>query len=145
MGESTRTIIGKLRSIGAKALPRDIYNYGQRIRVESLGGLTPIQWLKQELNRLGYYNEIDFNETTNKVTRLFYIHPTAIKIWKANPDCLLLDCTYKTNRFNMPLLNICGVTGNTKTPQFALCFLRLQSLKHKGKILELLLFRLARA
>jgi hypothetical protein len=23
----------------------------------------------------------------------------------------------------MPLLNICGVTGNNKTPQFALCFL----------------------
>ena len=51
------------------------------------------------------------------------MHPTAIKLWKANPDCLLLDCTYKTNRFNMPLLNICGVTGNNKTPQFALCFL----------------------
>ena len=34
-----------------------------------------------------------------------------------------MDCTYKTNRFNMPLLNIRGVTGNDKTPQFSLCFL----------------------
>jgi hypothetical protein len=122
-GESTRTIITKLRELRAKARPRDIYNFGQRIRLESLGGLTPIQWLKEELDRQGYYNKIDFNKTTNKVTRLFYMHPTAIKLWKLSPDCLLLDCTYKTNRFNMPLLNVCGVTGNNRTPQFALCFL----------------------
>jgi hypothetical protein len=51
------------------------------------------------------------------------MHPTAIDLWKKNPDVLLLDCTYKTNRFNMPLLNICGITGNNKTPQFTLCFL----------------------
>jgi hypothetical protein len=122
-GESTRTIIAKLRALGSRPLSRDIYNLGQRMRVESLGGLTPIQWLVRELDILGYYSKIDVDETTNKVTRLFYMHPTAIKLWKANPDCLLLDCTYKTNRFNMPLLNICGVTGNNKTPQFALCFL----------------------
>jgi hypothetical protein len=34
-----------------------------------------------------------------------------------------MDCTYKTNRFRMPLLNICAVTGNKKTIQIALCFL----------------------
>jgi hypothetical protein len=122
-GESTRTIISALRAKGAKCLPRNIYNFGLKIRLESLGGLTPIQWLKEELDRQGYYNKIDVDSTTNKVTRLFYIHPTAIQVWKKNSDCVLLDCTYKTNRFNMPLLNICGVTGNNKTPQFALCFL----------------------
>jgi MULE transposase domain len=115
--------MAKLRVAGGKVLSRDIYNLGQRIRLESLGGLTPIQWLKQELDLQGYYNRIDVDSTSNKVTRLFYMHPTVIGIWKKNPDCLLLDCTYKTNRFNMPLLNICGVTGNNKTPQFALCFL----------------------
>jgi hypothetical protein len=34
-----------------------------------------------------------------------------------------MDCTYKTNRFRMPLLNICAVIGNKKTIQIALCFL----------------------
>jgi hypothetical protein len=34
-----------------------------------------------------------------------------------------MDCTYKTNRFQMPLLNICAVTGNKMTVQFGLCFL----------------------
>ena len=34
-----------------------------------------------------------------------------------------MDCTYKTNRFRIPLLNICSVTSNKKTIQIALCFL----------------------
>jgi hypothetical protein len=66
-GESTRTIMAKLRATGGKALPRDIFNLGQRIRLESLGGLTPIQWLKQELDIQGYYNRIDVDQATNKV------------------------------------------------------------------------------
>jgi hypothetical protein len=104
-------------------MPQDLYNLGQRIWIESLGGLTPIQWLKEQLDLQGYYNCIDIDPASNKVTRLFYIHPTAIELWKKHPDCLLLDCTYKTNRFNMPLLNVCRVTGKNKTPQLALCFL----------------------
>jgi hypothetical protein len=59
--------MAKLRATGGKALPRDIFNLGQRIRLESLGGLTPIQWLKQELDIQGYYNRIDVDQATNKV------------------------------------------------------------------------------
>jgi hypothetical protein len=35
----------------------------------------------------------------------------------------LLDATYKTNKFNMPLLNICAVTGNNLVIQVGLVFL----------------------
>jgi hypothetical protein len=35
----------------------------------------------------------------------------------------LLDCIYKTNRFNMALLNICVITGNNIVVQVALMFL----------------------
>ena len=40
-----------------------------------------------------------------------------------HPDIILIDYTYKTNRFRMPLLNFCAVTGNRKTIQVALYFL----------------------
>jgi hypothetical protein len=36
---------------------------------------------------------------------------------------VLIDCTYKTNKFRMPLLNICAVTPNKKMLQISLCFL----------------------
>ncbi len=35
-----------------------------------------------------------------------------------------MDYSYKINWFRMLLLNICAVTGNKKTIQIALCFLR---------------------
>jgi hypothetical protein len=38
-GESTRTIISALRAKGAKVLPRNVYNFGHKLRLESLGGL----------------------------------------------------------------------------------------------------------
>jgi hypothetical protein len=60
---------------------------------------------------------------TYRLERLFFAHPDAIKIYKQHPDVVLLDCTYKTNRFRMPLFNICTVTGNRKTVQVALVFL----------------------
>ncbi len=36
---------------------------------------------------------------------------------------LLLDCTYRINRYKMPLLNIVGCTGMNTTIQLALVFL----------------------
>ena len=34
-----------------------------------------------------------------------------------------MDSTYKTNRFGMPLFNICGVTNDRLAFQVASCFL----------------------
>jgi len=32
-----------------------------------------------------------------------------LEILCKNPEVLIMDCTYKTNKFHMPLLTICGV------------------------------------
>jgi hypothetical protein len=63
------------------------------------------------------------NSTSNALTRLFFIHPRAVDMWKQHPNVLLLDCTYKTNRFNMPLLNICAISGNNRVTQVGLVLL----------------------
>jgi hypothetical protein len=65
----------------------------------------------------------DVNPQSKRLERLFFAHPEAVELWKQHPDVILMDCTYKTNRFRMPLLNICAVTGSKKTIQIALCFL----------------------
>ena len=63
------------------------------------------------------------NKTTQRLEWLFFAHPDAIQLFKKHPHVLLLDYTYKTNQFRMPLLNICMVTSNQKTIQVGLCFL----------------------
>jgi hypothetical protein len=61
------------------------------MRLESLEGMTPIQWLKKKLDELNYYNKIDTFPDTNKVRRLLYVHPDVVEIWRRNPDGLLFD------------------------------------------------------
>ena len=72
---------------------------------------------------MGFSPKTYINPKTKRLERLFFAYPDAVKLYKQHPDIVLLDCTYKTNRFRMPLLNICSVMGNRKTAQTALCFL----------------------
>jgi MULE transposase domain len=42
------------------------------------------------------------------------MHNKHRKLLTKNPEILIMDSTYKTNRFRMPLLNLVGVTANNK-------------------------------
>ncbi|KAI1001259.1 hypothetical protein K3495_g6939 [Podosphaera aphanis] len=54
--------------------------------------------------------------------RLFS-HPECIGTWKYNPDVLMMDGTYKTNRFGKACINICGSSGNNMISQLPIGFL----------------------
>ncbi|POM61104.1 Transposase-like protein [Phytophthora palmivora] len=60
----------------------------------------------------------------SRISHLFFALKAAVEIFKENPDVILLDCTYKTNVFDMPLLNLVGVTGMNTTIHLAQAFLR---------------------
>jgi hypothetical protein len=118
------TVRAQLGDMGVKVTSKDLYNMKQRARNAELGGLTAVQWLYDTLQELRWFCRFDTDPNVpNRVTRIFFAHPGSVQLLKGNPDVILLDCTYKTNRFNMPLLNICGVTGNNMTPQIAMAFL----------------------
>ena len=48
---------------------------------------------------------------SGEVTHLFFAHPKSVELFKHYSEVLLMDCTYKTNCFNIPLLNIIGTTA----------------------------------
>lgn len=73
-GESTRTIMAALRTKGAQCLPRNIYNFGQKIRLESLGRKAPIQWLKEELDISRFSSATDNCLFTNLVVYCLLIY-----------------------------------------------------------------------
>lgn len=64
---------------------------------------------------MGFAPQTYTNPKTNRLERLFFAYPNAVKIYKKHYKVVLLDCTYKTNQFRMPLLNICAVISNRKT------------------------------
>ena len=70
---------------------------------------------------LFYRHKTDEN---GHISHLFMAHPKSLKLFKQYHDILLLDCTNRTNRYKMPLLNIGGSTGMNTTIQLALVFMK---------------------
>ena len=54
-------------------------------------------------------------ENTDTIKDLFWTHPTFVDLLRTFPKVLIMDCTYKTNRYRLPLLEIVGVTSTDLT------------------------------
>jgi MULE transposase domain len=125
-GVPPKTIISSMQQrTGKRRLeitPKDLYNLAAKLLREQLGTRTPIQALVTDLEAAGMRPK--YKTTSNgRVTHLFFIHPETLQLWKRHPDVMLMDCTYKTNKFRMPLLNIVFPTGLHTTIQLGLCFM----------------------
>ena len=93
-------------------ISRDIYNLRHRLHREFLHGRTPTQALLSILPQQGEW-QVRYKTNDNKaLSTLFITHRTCLAKLRQNPHLLVMDCTYKTNRFNMPLMNIVGVEAN---------------------------------
>jgi hypothetical protein len=102
----------------------DVYNHRRKLNIEFLAGRTPIQALLQELPRDGkWFFRYDLDDEGH-VNILFAMHQDSIQLLRMHPWLLLMDCTYKTNRFNMPLLDIVGFAPTGDTFYVAFAFLK---------------------
>lgn len=63
------------------------------------------------------------HENSDTVKDIFWTHPDAIHLLNKSHFVLLIGCTYKTNRFQLPLLEIVGVTSTELTFSIAFAFL----------------------
>jgi hypothetical protein len=57
------------------------------------------------------------------IAMLFVADIRSVSYLNQHPNILLLDCTYKTNKFDMPLLNILGVDNMGYSFSVGFCFL----------------------
>ena len=90
------------------ATQQDIYNRVAAARRDACEGQSTIQALATQLDREGFWSQIQFDED-GRVTTVLFAHPDSLANLQAYPDTLLLDCTYKTNKYRMPLLDIIRV------------------------------------
>jgi len=54
------------------------------------------------------------------ITHLFFSKNSSIALSRYFSTVFIIDCTYKTNRFRMPLMNVVGITSCNQT--FFSCF-----------------------
>ncbi|XP_021991962.1 uncharacterized protein LOC110888762 [Helianthus annuus] len=85
-------------------------------------GKSPMQVLLSLLHSNGYVYEIT-TTGLNELENLFFIHPTSFDIWRAFPYVLIIDVTYKANHYNMPFLEVVGVTSTNKTFSITFAFM----------------------
>jgi hypothetical protein len=114
-GAYPRQVLGSLHRNGNSHIQaKDIYNLKDQSIAELLGGRSSIQALLDELPANGdWILRYWLREDDNSLFCLFAMFKTSIALLKANPYVLWMDCTFKTNRFKMPLLDItgCSCTG----------------------------------
>ena len=121
-GSNPREILSTLRQNNSSVLAvnRDIYNTREKFRQKSLAGRTPIQALVDKLKEGNFVYKYKCDDT-GCITHLFFAHNESVALTRQFPSVLLMDCTYKTNKFKMPLLNVIGITSFNTT--FNSCFI----------------------
>jgi hypothetical protein len=92
---------------------KDIYNEIQRHTMIADHGLPAINAMMKDLGQeyLHHYS-ID---STDRLVNLIFFHKESVTILQRFYFAITLDCTYKTNRFNMYLLDIVGVTATGRS------------------------------
>lgn len=108
----------------------NIYNERYKHRSEKRAGRSQMQVVFEILHAKGYTYLYRTDDTTNELEDLFFVHPTSLKIWHAFPQVLMMDATYKTNKYNMPLLEIVGVTSTNST--FSIAFVLMDEEKESN-------------
>ncbi|XP_038695512.1 uncharacterized protein LOC119992795 [Tripterygium wilfordii] len=112
-----RDILVSLKKRDANNAPtiKTIYNTRQKFRTSDKAGKSHIQSLMSFLHKHRYILYYRTDDITNELHDLFFAHPGSLELLIAFSHVLLMDATFKTNRFRMPLLEIVGVTPTNMT------------------------------
>lgn len=123
-GVAPRFIVSTLleRNLDTAVTTREVYNEIAKARKERLNGLTPIEALIMELTNDDTW-ALDYStDHEGHVNFLFFAPFDAIDFAQQSPDVIFIDATYRTNRYNMPLIHFLAITAIGKTVSIAMCF-----------------------
>ncbi|KAM4067074.1 MULE transposase [Hirsutella rhossiliensis] len=110
------------RNCDSLATQQDIYNGIAATKRDVCEGQSSIHALASQLDQEGFWSRIQFGQD-GRVTAVLFAHPESLTYLQAYPDVLLLDCTYKTNKHGMPLLDMIGVDACQRSFCIAFAFL----------------------
>ncbi|ERF69733.1 hypothetical protein EPUS_09311 [Endocarpon pusillum Z07020] len=92
---------------------RDIENIYNKFKQTLNRGLPAIQAM---ISKLG--DEYQFQyvlDDHERLERVLFFHNASLQLLRLFPKSYVLDATYKTNRFNLPLLDIVGFTATNRS------------------------------
>ncbi|KAK9682591.1 hypothetical protein RND81_10G084000 [Saponaria officinalis] len=87
-----------------------IYSETSKIRKELRRERNTAQQMLALAVDANYVHWHQTNPDTHELTHVFMSHLEAVKLFRAYPHVVLIDSTYKTNSYNMALVEVVGVT-----------------------------------
>jgi hypothetical protein len=94
---------------------KHIYNAHQRVRKADRRERTEMQQLFKCLSDGKYTCNTRLLSDNQTISHIFFSHPELIKLFKLFPIVILMDSTYKTNKYKFPLLEFVGTTSTEQT------------------------------
>ena len=119
---------------------KDISNFRRSFSKNSYEqmGETPMQVMFHLLQDGKYLYHHTTNRESGRLRNLFFIHPVSFEMWRAFPWIIEIDATYKTNIYNMPLVEIVGVTSTGRTFSIAYALIESEQEAHYRWVLQCL-------
>jgi hypothetical protein len=124
VGTPTRNTLHLIRNEYPDLLitSQDLYNLNKQFEREIVGNMTSAQYLENQLKAGNWFYDSKQDESGN-LTYLVFAHPISIEYARKYNRVFLMDCTYKTNRFRMPLFHLIGLSPCNTTFSIAFCLM----------------------
>lgn len=106
---------------GSGIVSKDVQNRCDQERLATYQNRTPTQQFVMEIQEQEHRREAYLRFKTEgdrpdgPLQYIFWTYRWCIDMWRDNWEIISIDDTYKTNRFNMPLAQITGVTDVNTT------------------------------
>jgi hypothetical protein len=113
---------------------REIYNELVTARAKELRDRGPIETLVELISCFDYFSKVWLVE--GAVDCVFFMHQSSVRMCQTFGTVFLLDCTYKTNKFDMRLLNVVGITSTYVTFNIGFAFLHAKNEEAYAWVLE---------
>ncbi|GAU27086.1 hypothetical protein TSUD_103950 [Trifolium subterraneum] len=105
----------KGRNPDSKTNMKQIYNARQRFKTDVRGELSELQHLLKCCETNKYFHKCRTIGDSTTIQDIFWAHPESIKLFNTFPTVLMMDSTYKTNKYKMPLFEIVSVTSTEES------------------------------
>ncbi|OAV93744.1 hypothetical protein PTTG_09043 [Puccinia triticina 1-1 BBBD Race 1] len=117
-------ILLKLRTSdnGTLATNQTISDALQRIRRDDLDGRTPVKALLCILKETNWVCNVKVNDQ-GSILNLFFAHLGSIHLAQINHHVALIDATYKTIQYQIPLLHIISQSATNRLFSIGFCYM----------------------
>ncbi|MCL7025726.1 hypothetical protein MKW94_019008 [Papaver nudicaule] len=131
-GARPRQVLSTLkeRSKENMSTMRTIYNARATLKLMEIEGKSAMQQVLGFLLKHQYVEWHRKDKETDELKDIFWAHPESLQLALGFHSVLMIDCTYKNNRFGSPLLRIVGVTSTGKLFTVAFIFMEAETEDH---------------